>query len=777
MATTVVARSGCRALLCVISSTVSSNRLVVRVPRSVQNTSPGRFYNTAVSSTVTPTPPTEPPLSTGRAGPHVTAPGEEDTPTEDQDEELRTEDSSTADPLSFKSLKGRMNYDTLKALTVRPLKFTTMTPVQERVTALLPDLVRPWDPEGIVPRKVPNPLPPNWEPPVVDPNAPRDLLVRAKTGTGKTIAYLIPAIESRLNYIEHDAKLAVINAGLKTSPHLAGRARAAFRRASAGPLILAPTRELATQIANDALQLTKHQKEFEVRLFVGSSSRTQQMREWMRYRRDIVVATPGRLRDLLENEPDVQRGLENCPMLILDEADTLLSMGFRDDIDAILSYLPSAPTRQTFLFSATLPRGLRQLASAIFSPNHSFIDTAPPEPGLIPSRNDEDKTPVELALSFDDGLTTHDHVPQFHTLCPTASDQLPTLLKLLAHDRLAHGVRSKVIVFCPTVQVTSLFSTLLRVLAKEEVMDGSTEILTTHSKLSQSDREQTRLLFSRVSEGDDARPSVLVTSDVGTKRMDYPGVTRVIQVGIPSTEAAYVHRIGRMVRGDDATTSAGGNANEGSNVRADLLLLPWEAGYLTWQLTNLPIKPLPISVLDKQLASLSPQSSTLTTDFLKTAIANLHGLIEPSDIRSTAASLLGYYLPLTPSLRLQPTSVLSGVSSWASECFDVSLPTLTKSPSSFMRSYGIGSQLENTKGLFVDGVRIAGGNPSAGLKKGKGGKRAVWEGRGKRNSLVSEVTTVKPVESKKPKLQEKKQERTQTVSTVVERPLPPHMRQ
>ncbi|KAF8841989.1 DEAD-domain-containing protein [Paxillus ammoniavirescens] len=647
-----------------------------------------------------------------------------------------------------------MNYDTLKALTVHPLKLTTMTPVQERVTALLPDLARPWDPEEIVPRKVPNPLPANWEPPVVDPNAPRDLLVRAKTGTGKTIAYLIPAIESRLNYIEHDAKLAVINAGLKSSPHLAGRARATFRRASAGPLILAPTRELATQIAKDALQLTKHQKEFEVRLFVGGSNRTQQMREWMRFRRDLVVATPGRLRDLLENESEVQKGLKNCPLLILDEADTLLSMGFRDDIDAILSYLPSAPIRQTFLFSATLPRGLRQLASAVLSPNHAFIDTAQLEPGLIPSRNDEDKTP-------------------FHTLCPTASDQLPTLLKLLAHDRFTHGVRSKVIIFCPTVQVTALFSTLLRVLGKEVLTDGSTEILTMHSKLQQSDRDQTRSLFSRVSEGDDARPTVLVTSDVSARGMDYPGVTRVIQIGIPSMEAAYVHRIGRMARGDGATTPASGKEDERSGVRADLLLLPWEAGYLTWQLTNLPIKPLPISVLDKQLASLSPHSSTLTTDFLKTAITNLHGLIESSDIRSTAASLLGYYLPLTPSLRLQPTSVLSGVSSWASECFNVSLPTLTKFPSSFMRSYGVGSQLENTKGLFVDGVRIAGGNPSAGLKKGKGGKRAVWEGRGKRKSLVSEVSTAKSMESKK----SERKERTQTASTVVERPLPPHMRQ
>ncbi|KAF9226341.1 DEAD-domain-containing protein [Gyrodon lividus] len=724
----------------------------------IQSISSRRSHTTARPSSAIPTP-IEPVVSNGHTGPHVEARGEEDIPNEGRDEDLHTEDNSILDSLSLRSLKGRINYDTLKALTVRPLKLTTMTPVQTRVTSLLPDLARPWDPEGIVPPKVPNPLPPNWEPPIVDPNAPRDLLVRAKTGTGKTIAYLIPAIESRLNYIEHDAKLAVINAGLTTSPHLAGRARAAFRRAAAGPLILAPTRELATQIANDALQLTKHQKEFEVRLFVGGSSKTQQMREWMRFRRDLVVATPGRLRELLENESEVQKGFKHCPMLILDEADTLLSMGFRDDIDAILSYLPSTPIRQTFLFSATLPRSVRQLVSSIFSPNHAFIDTAPPEPGLIPPSDDE--------------LTTHDHVSQFHTLCPTASDQLPTLLKLLAHDRLTHGARSKVIVFCPTVQVTALFSTLLRVLGEEVLTDENTQIMTMHSKMPQSDRDQTRLLFSRAGEGLNTRPTVLVSSDVSAKGVDYPGVTRVIQVGVPSTEAMYVHRIGRMARGADAITPVGGKENGSPGVRADLLLLPWEAGYLTWQLTNLSIQPLPISVLDKQLASLSPQSSTLTTGFLKTAIADLHGLIGPSDIRSTAASLLGYYLPLTPSLRLQPTSVLAGVSCWASECFNVSLPTLTKSPSNFMKSYGIGSQLESTKGLFVDGVRIAGGNPSAGLKKGKGGKRAVWEGRGEKKSLASSLAMTKPAESKKTE----RQERTREVSTAVERPLPPHMRQ
>ena len=616
-----------------------------------------------------------------------------------------------------------------------------MTPVQERVTALLPDFTRPWDPEEVVPPHLPSPLPPDWKPPVVDWNTPRDILVRAKTGTGKTIAYIIPAIESRLNYVEHHAKLAVINAGLESSPHIARSARLAYRRRSAGPLILAPTRELAIQIASDAQRLTTHQKDFEVQLLVGGAGKARQMKDWLESSRDLVVATPGRLRDLLTNEPEFRQGFKGCPMasfqllttcvlrltgnqLILDEADTLLSMGFRDDIDAIVSFLPRPPVRQTFLFSATMPRAVRQLASWILSQNHAFIDAAPPESDLI-RRNGEPASHTKLAVSSDDELTTHNHIEQFQTLCPMASDQLPTLLKLLAHDQLTHGSSSKVIVFCPTVQTTELFSILLRSLAEEVLPDDTTEIVTMHSKMKQSDRDRTRVLFHKAGKTQNGKPIVLVSSDVSARGVDYPGVTRVIQIGIPSKETMYIHRIGRMARGADSFVPGKGKEGNKPVVRADLLLLPWEAGYMNWQLTSLPIKPLPISVLDNQLACLSPQSSTLTTEFLKPALAEIQRRIDPAEVRRTAASLLGYYLPLTPPLRLQPSAVLAGISSWASECFNVSIPALTRFPRKFTEAYEQSTQSEKMKGLFVDGLRVAG--PSS-LGRVKSKNRSVWEG-------------------------------------------------
>lgn len=187
-------------------------------------------------------------------------------------------------------MKGTILYDTWKAITVRPYKFAYMSPVQAAVLPLLPQLTVPYDPE--------NP-----------PTLPRDLLVKAKTGTGKTLAFLVPAIDARIKAIEFSGKRAVREAGLETDKHLAGQARRKFSREHAGALIISPTRELATQIANDAIKLSTHHDDFGVQLFTGGSSKGAQMRNWMRSRKDIVIATPGRLRDLLQSEPSVAQSL------------------------------------------------------------------------------------------------------------------------------------------------------------------------------------------------------------------------------------------------------------------------------------------------------------------------------------------------------------------------------------------------------------------------------------------------------------------------------------
>lgn len=200
----------------------------------------------------------------------------------------------------FASLQGKVSNDTLKALTVKPFNLKHMSPVQSEVLPLLPQIAEPY----------------SADPPADgSPRPPRDLLVKARTGTGKTLAFLVPAVEARLKAIDAYAKQAVKDAGLTSDKALEARAKRIFTREHVGTLIISPTRELATQIANEALRLTHHQPGFEVRLFVGGASKRMQMRDWMKGRRDIVVSTPGRLRDLLNSEPEVVRGLSKTQLV------------------------------------------------------------------------------------------------------------------------------------------------------------------------------------------------------------------------------------------------------------------------------------------------------------------------------------------------------------------------------------------------------------------------------------------------------------------------------
>jgi hypothetical protein len=210
------------------------------------------------------------------------------------------EKKSDENQVPFSSIKDLISPETYEAITYKPHKLTHMTPVQAAVLPLIPQLTKHHSelkpgPDGQLP--------------------PRDMLVRAKTGTGKTLAFLVPAIEARVAAIEHAKKEALEKAGLTSDRMYEARAARAYTRQDAGTLIISPTRELATQIANEALKLTMHHDGFEVRLFVGGNSKREQMRGWMRGRRDIVVATPGRLRDLLQSEPSISEGLKNTQMV------------------------------------------------------------------------------------------------------------------------------------------------------------------------------------------------------------------------------------------------------------------------------------------------------------------------------------------------------------------------------------------------------------------------------------------------------------------------------
>merc|ERR1712028_330618 len=155
-----------------------------------------------------------------------------------------------------------------------------------------------------------------------------DMIVKAKTGTGKTLAFLIPAVEviSRLPARTRDQQISC--------------------------LVISPTRELAQQIQAECQLLLGCHDGFRVHSVVGGTNVKKDVRNIQKPCPEVLVATPGRLQDLMQNY-GADKLLQGLKVLVLDEADQLLDMGFRNDIERMLAALPPKSTRQTLLFSAT----------------------------------------------------------------------------------------------------------------------------------------------------------------------------------------------------------------------------------------------------------------------------------------------------------------------------------------------------------------------------------------------------------------------------------------
>lgn len=194
--------------------------------------------------------------------------------------------------------------------------------------------------------------------PLILEHGKQDCLAKAKTGTGKTLAFMIPTIEKILLSKENNGKSPSSSEGIHC-------------------LVISPTRELASQIASETTKLlTYHQPSLrKVVVCVGGTNKNADLRSFRGYT-PIVVATPGRLLDHLQNTPGLAKRMSHLDTLILDEADQLLDMGFRPDIERILSLLqPSHQKRQTLLFSATIPPQVNEIAKIALRPKYNFVDT------------------------------------------------------------------------------------------------------------------------------------------------------------------------------------------------------------------------------------------------------------------------------------------------------------------------------------------------------------------------------------------------------------------
>ncbi|XP_078440443.1 DEA(D/H)-box RNA helicase family protein isoform X2 [Wolffia australiana] len=291
-----------------------------------------------------------------------------------------------------------------------------------------------------------------------------DVLVKARTGTGKSLAFLIPAIEAALKRDEDSPN--------KRLPPIIS-------------LILCPNRELASQVAAEATVLLGRHNGVGVLSLIGGTRFKVDQQRLESDPCQIIVATPGRLLDHIENKSGFSLRLMGLKMLVLDEADHLLDLGFRKDIEKIVDCLPCK--RQSLLFSATIPKEVRRISQVVLKREHTYIDTV--------GKNGQD-TPPKVSQSY----------------------------IIVPHNLLLH------------VAYQCLREHIL------QEADYKMNVREMHSRKPQ-------LYRTRISnEFREGKRLILVTSDVSSRGINYPDVTLVLQMGVPCDREQYIHRLGRTGR-------------------------------------------------------------------------------------------------------------------------------------------------------------------------------------------------------------------------------------
>jgi ATP-dependent RNA helicase RhlE len=296
--------------------------------------------------------------------------------------------------------------------------------------------------------------------------AGRDILAKAPTGSGKTLAFAIPIVE---------------------------RLQAGTGRPAA--LVLVPTRELASQVAGEFELLTEPKSLTVATIYGGVPLQAQAKRA---RNADVLVATPGRLNDLIERKAVALDGIR---VLVLDEADRMLDMGFKPQVDRIVRRVPAE--RQTMFFSATLDDRVGELARA-YTNDPVRCEAVPAVPAVS------------------NGKVEHRFVPV------QADSKVETLAELL------RGERGLALVFVRTRRGADR---LARKLARLDV-----QALALHGDLNQSQRERA---LRRFQTGD---VSTLVATDVAARGLDLTEITHVVNFDPPSEHTGYVHRVGRTGR-------------------------------------------------------------------------------------------------------------------------------------------------------------------------------------------------------------------------------------
>ena len=337
--------------------------------------------------------------------------------------------------------------------------------------------------------------------------AGKDVVASAQTGTGKTAAFMLPTLQ----------RIAVEKPGGAEKPDAKERNAAAEHNAAAGrgakrgdarrgstkrnayprALIITPTRELAAQIDDVAKSVCASTGQQAV--IVTGGARYKHQITALQKGCDVLVATPGRLIDLLDKK---HTSLENIQVLVLDEADRMLDMGFWPSVRRIMEQLPKA--HQTLLFSATLPASITSTIDALL----------------------KDQERIEIARTGQTAATIEQH------LCSVTQGQKPQLLKALIDS--FDPAPERVLVFCRTKsRVDSIYKNLKAAGLKVNVM---------HADRPQKARARALERFRS------GAIQVLVATDVMSRGIDIQGIDAVINFDVPLDPEDYVHRIGRTGR-------------------------------------------------------------------------------------------------------------------------------------------------------------------------------------------------------------------------------------
>jgi len=465
----------------------------------------------------------------------------------------------------------------------------------------------------------------------------KDVLGRARTGTGKTMAFLLPALERILD---------------PASGYVPGE--------KIGVLVLSPTRELAIQIADQAQKLLTYHKKMSVQTIYGGSSITKDVSRFNKNLPSILVATPGRLLDHTENTKlsngkSFKDVLNSTSLLVLDETDRLLDMGFRREIAKITACLPPKDERQTLLFSATIPDTIRQVLKENMRPNYVDVDC--------------------IGIGGGDGgavasAHTNARVNQSHVVLPNMDRFVSSVIEIVTSAmQEKEDDNVKIVAFFPTARMVGFFAQLFNDALGIEVVE-------LHSRKSQPYRNKASEKF-RV-----AKQGILFTSDVSARGVDYPDVTKVIQFGLPESREQYIHRLGRTGRA-------------GKTGRGLLVLAPYESKFLN------QLKGLDIPVDDKTTNLLSCPPTAKNAKLLKDAMLKIgDGRECDKELTKSAkmaySAFLGYYCGQIKRTHIQNKAEVVSIANNLSKLMGLDQP-----PSIMKRTIGK-MGLKGVPGITID---------------------------------------------------------------------------